>query len=118
MRILIDHNVKPAIRTVLADLGWEAESAKFNKLDKMTNGMLTREAYRLGFRCILTQDRSFENEAAHVLKDLPMMAIIVIDTKVLSQNPRSTYLRRFRDMAAKSKLRPVAGKVTLWPPSE
>jgi predicted nuclease of predicted toxin-antitoxin system len=115
LKILIDNNVKQSVHIILAQYDFVAETAMFHGLADLSNGELTKAAFALGFRCILTQDKSFIREAAHVLSALPEMALILIDTSKLKQTPRETYLDRFKSALENERLNPVAGKLILWP---
>ncbi len=115
MKILVDHNLRPSIFQLLIDFGFEAESAAFNLMQNFTNGKLCTEAYNLGFNCILTQDKTFQIDAARVLDSLPSLSIILVDTKNLPQVPSKTYLERFQLSLRMEPFQIVLGKMTVWP---
>ncbi len=115
MKILIDNNVKQTVHLVLKEFGYFAETAKYHGLQDLSNGQLTKAAFNLGFRCILTQDKFFQKDAAQVLKSHPEMAIVLIDTLKLKQLPRDDYLERFKLELTKKTITPIAGKLTIWP---
>ena len=102
-------------RWVLQEFGHEAETAQHNGLESLSNGTLSAEAFRLGFRCILTQDKTFALDAAKVLESLPELAVVLVLTERIPQKPRETYLERFRDALRKHPLLPVPGCVVHWP---
>ena len=115
MKILVDHNVRQGVFRVLQEFGHEAETAQHNGLESLSNGTLSAEAFRLGFRCILTQDKTFALDAAKVLESLPELAVVLVLTERIPQKPRETYLERFRDALRKHPLLPVPGCVVHWP---
>ncbi len=98
MKILIDHNVHQGVFYILQEFGYSAETAKYNHLEMLSNGKLSAEAFKLGFRCILTQDKTFSLDAKRVLETLPQISIILILPEYLPQKPRESYLQRFRDL--------------------
>lgn len=108
---LIDENLHTQLHKTLIELGIIAQTVEFAGLSGLDNGVLTREAFNLGFRCILTQDRDFPRDAEKALSQTPGMALVIIR---LSQTPAKTYLERFRSCWEKNQIAPIAGQVIEW----
>ena len=109
---LVDENLPPKLYAVFAEFGITAQSASYAGLAGLTNGVLTKKAIDLGFSVIVTQDKTFVDDAAAVLKLNPKFAVIVL---VLPQVPASSFLERFRSDWTKQPIVPVEGKVVVWP---
>jgi hypothetical protein len=114
-RILIDHNVRQSIFTLLIRLGHEAESAAYNGWDALSNGELVRAAALKGFEAIITQDKLFEMDGSAGLKEYPNMCIILIDTSKLPQTVGQDYLDRFLKALTDEPLDISPGKSSKWP---
>ncbi len=108
---LIDENLHVHLYKVLAELGIEAKTVEFAGLSGLDNGVLTKEAFKLGFSCILTQDRDFPKDAVKALQETPKMALVVVR---LPQTPAKNYLDRFKERWRKEKISPVPGQVIEW----
>ena len=108
---LIDENLHTQLYKVLAEFGITAHSVDFAGLSGLDNGILTREAFKLGFRCILTQDKDFPRDAEKALTETPEMALVVIR---LPQTPAKSYLQRFRARWGVEKICAVPGKAIEW----
>lgn len=109
---LVDENLPPQLYKVLEEFGITASSATYAGLAGMTNGVLTKKAFDLGFRVIITQDKTFSQDAAHALKQYSSFCVVVM---VLSQTPAKTFLERFKSEWIKNPIVPRSGEVALWP---
>ena len=72
---------------------------------------LTKAAHSLGYRCILTRDRTFPRDAGHASAQTPEIVIVI---GKLSQNPPRTYLERFKTLFAANPIVPDAGNIVEW----
>ena len=108
---LIDENLHIGLHKILAEFGISSKSVSYAGLSGIDNGALTKAAHELGYRCILTRDRTFPRDAGHALAQTPEMAIVIVK---LSQNPLRTYLERFKIAFAKNPIVPQAGNIVEW----
>ena len=109
---LVDENLPPKLYRVLEEYGISAKSATYAGLGGITNGVLTRKAFQMGFRVIITQDKTFVIDATSALKQYPTFCVVVL---VLSQTPANTFLERFKDEWSKMPIIPKEGGVVVWP---
>ena len=75
MKIFADNNVRQGVFRILHEFGHEGETAQQNNLECLSNGTLSAEAFRPGFRCLLTQDKTFALDASKVLESLSEFAV-------------------------------------------
>ncbi len=108
---MIDENLHTGLYKILAEFGVPSKSVSYAGLSGFDNGTLTKAAYELGYRCILTRDRTFPRDAGHALAQTPEMAIVVVK---LAQNPPHTYLVRFKLAFAQNPIVPLAGNILEW----
>ena len=108
---LIDENLPVQLHKTLAQLGLKAQPVSFAGLSGLDNNILTRKAFELGFRCILTQDKDFPKDAEKALQETPEMAVVIVK---IAQTPAKTYLERFTARWQQSPIVPNQGKVTHW----
>lgn len=114
-KILIDHNIKPAVFNILRRYGHEAESAGYNNWESLQNGELVKAAADAGFEVILTQDTTFEVDGADGWRMYPSVAIILIDTDALPQKGAAPYLQRFEDALRAESFNISKGDSNKWP---
>jgi predicted nuclease of predicted toxin-antitoxin system len=112
--LLLDQNLPHQLRELLADYGFEAETANFRGWAELRNGELTRAAYQAGFRTILTRDVLFGQSASKALEQFPDLAVVVIR---LPQRAWKVYREAFVRAWMCAPLVPSPGKVITWPES-
>jgi predicted nuclease of predicted toxin-antitoxin system len=109
---LVDENLPPKLYRALEEFGISAKSATYAGLGGITNGVLTRKAFEMGFRVIITQDKTFVQDAAVALKQHPTFCVVVL---VLDQTPAKTFLERFKEEWSNNPIVPKEGDVVMWP---
>ena len=109
---LVDENLPPKLYRALEDFGIPAQSATYAGLSGITNGVLTKKAFDMGFRVIVTQDKTFAQDAAAALKQHPTFCVVVL---LLDQTPAKTFLERFKEKWRKNPIVPKEGGVVVWP---
>ena len=109
---LVDENLPPKLYRALEEFGITAKSATYAGLSGITNGVLTKKAFEMGFRVIITQDKTFVIDAASALKQYPTFCVVVL---LLSQTPANTFLERFKDEWRKMPIIPQESGVVVWP---
>ena len=109
---LIDENLHKNLFKSLEKFGVTAQTVRFAGLSGLDNGKLTKEARRLGFTCILTQDKDFPKDAHKALRETPEMAVVIVN---LRQHPPKTFTERFETCWAKEPIKAAPGKITHWP---
>ena len=109
---LIDEQLDVGLFRCLESRGIKAVTAEYVGLDGIDNGVLLAEAFRQGFRVILTGDKRFEQASHFNSATYPDLAIVLIH---FNQSPPTTFEQRFLAAWDKEQIRPVPGQVIRWP---
>jgi len=95
--------------------GFQSTPATLEGWSELSNGRLAKAAMIAGYDGIITRDVRMHLDAAHVLKDLPKFAIVIVQ---LAQAKKAVYLAAFEEALRRTPLVPQPGQVLLWPKVE
>jgi len=109
---LLDANMDVHLVPVLADLGISCDTAAGRGWKALSNGDLVASAAAAGFDCLLTRDQLFGESASRALRSFPQFAVVVVS---LPQQPWQQYRDSFIAAWAGSPIRPIPGRLSLWP---
>ena len=109
---LLDVNVSVEVKEVLTKVGIVSKSAIQLGWRELRNGALVEEAYRRGFRVLVTKDRLFSESASKRLKSYPDFAVIIVS---LPQQKATEFAASFRSAWAVEPIQPVPGQTIFWP---
>ena len=109
---LLDANMDVHLAELLRAMGLECDTAANRGWKTLTNGDLVTQAIADGFDCLLTRDTLFGESAARALKSYPHFAVVLV---TLAQCPWPQYRERFLKAWTDGPIRPVDGKLVLWP---
>ena len=112
MRLLVDHNLPPAVAKILVKHGFDCSTAAAKGWSALTNGELIQVAVDGGFEGIIAKDIRFHLDGQVVLKKHPKFAIVIV---ALPQAKKGIYLSAMEERLHTTKLIPVLGKVLVWP---
>jgi hypothetical protein len=109
---LLDANLDVHLLELLRDLGIDCDSAEQRGWKALRNGDLVAAAVTSGFDVLLTRDQLFAESASRALRSFPTLSIVII---AIPQMPSKQYLERFASIRNTSPIRPVPGKIVVWP---
>lgn len=109
---LLDHNLPVQLKATLLSLKIDCDTTRARGWDKLQNGELVTASFAAGFRCILTRDVRFAQEAEKALKSHPAMAVVLIR---LRQRSGSAYTNAFLDAWKVAAITPKPGQTVTWP---
>ncbi len=110
--LLLDHNLPHQLRDLLAAYGLKSETAASRGRERLRNGELVAAAHAAGFDTIFTRDSKFAESASKSLRDLPTIALVVIN---LPQRSWKLYADAFRSAWSQAPVLPQPGQVVFWP---
>lgn len=109
---LLDANLDIHLVELLRDLGVECESAQDRGWKALKNGELVAAAANAGFTTLVTRDRLFAESAARAWRTWPDLAVVLV---TLPQAKSDRYLESFRAAWMIAHIRPVPGRIVVWP---
>jgi hypothetical protein len=109
---LLDHNLPVQLKLAILNLKIDCDTTRARDWDRVQNGELVATSFAAGFRCILTRDVRFANEAEKALKSHPTMAVILIR---LQQRRSSEYVQAFLNAWKVTPITPKPGQMQIWP---
>lgn len=112
---LLDANISHKIKPILDSFSVKCCTAQEMGWAELKNGDLVCAAVNKGFFCLLTQDVLFVNSAAKALKKFPDFAIVLVKIR---QTKGHQYFESFKNAFMKEPIKPVAGKLVVWPAEE
>ena len=110
---LLDANMDVHLVELLKELGIQADSAARRGWQDLLNGELVEKSIAAGFSCVVTQDRLFAEAAGRVLSSHPDFGVVVVR---LPQKTSKLYLADFKSAWQRAAIKPIAGKIVVWPP--
>ena len=109
---LLDEGLPISLYKLLQGFDVKVETVEFRGWKGLRNGSLVSVSAEAGFKCILTKDRLFAQDAKKSLSLYPQIAVVMI---VLPQEPRGLYLKKFEDYWNVANIVPLEGQVIEWP---
>lgn len=82
---LLDHNLPVQLKSTLISLKIDCDTTRARGWDKLQNGDLVAASFAAGFKCILTRDVRFAQDAKKALKAHPTFAVVLIRLHLLAK---------------------------------
>lgn len=109
---LLDANLDVHLVEFLRSMDIDCDTAKNRGWQALRNGDLVTAAMTSGFDVLLTRDQLFAESASRAWRSFPALSIVIV---TIPQMPSKQYLEHFASTWSASSIRPVPGKIVVWP---
>lgn len=110
MKWLIDESLNPRLHHILARKGIDAESVYYRGWDSKKNGELMLLCYPEGFRVMLTADTNWHHHSGFASSKYFDFCVVILTNQNVDD-----FLQWFEDQFDLSPIKPLPGRVVVWP---